>query len=72
MSDFLPSNDDSAAWKAKLIDYYKHNAPAKVRMVNDAMMAKVRMLFLCGTVEARLGNVYPGSEDATTRRLFLR
>ncbi|GMH49338.1 hypothetical protein TrLO_g4672 [Triparma laevis f. longispina] len=40
MSDFLPSNDDSAAWKAKLIDYYKQNAPAKVRMVNDAMMAK--------------------------------
>ncbi|GMH96320.1 hypothetical protein TrVE_jg3726 [Triparma verrucosa] len=36
----LPPNDDSAAWKEKLLDYYRQNAPTKIRMVNDAMMTK--------------------------------
>ena len=36
----LPPNDDSAAWKVKLLDYYSQNAPTKMKMVNDSMMAK--------------------------------
>ena len=36
----LPSNDDTEAWKVKIIDYYRQNAPMKVRMVNANMMSK--------------------------------
>ena len=35
-----PAEDDTEGWRQRLIDYYTQNAPEKVRLVDDKMMAK--------------------------------
>mmetsp|Transcript_28938 Transcript_28938/g.57837 ORF Transcript_28938/g.57837 Transcript_28938/m.57837 type:complete len:600 (-) Transcript_28938:98-1897(-) len=40
LAEALPSNDDAEAWRLKIIEYYRMNAPMKVRMVNQNMMTK--------------------------------
>jgi hypothetical protein len=36
----LPDNDNVEAWRALLTDYYTQNAPDKLHMVGDKMLAK--------------------------------